>query len=112
MRVLERIAIQNFKSIRSQELALGRLNVFIGGNGAGKSNLIQAFRLLRKIVERKLAEYSLKRGADRIATIFPSFRKRLHGPTVAQRIGLPRLREECPHFNEWITLLVTHARIV
>jgi hypothetical protein len=50
--------------------------------------------------------------SDRIATILPSFRKRLHGPTVAQRIGLPRLREECPHFNEWITLLETHARSV
>lgn len=64
MRTLEKISIQNFKSIRTQELALGRLNVFIGGNGAGKSNLVQAFRFLREVVQQNLANYSFERGAD------------------------------------------------
>src|SRR6266404_1029500 len=64
MRVLEKITIQNFKSVRDQALELGRLNIFIGGNGSGKSNLIQAFRLLREIAEQNLANYSLERGAD------------------------------------------------
>lgn len=64
MRILEKISIRGFKSIESQELALGRLNVFIGGNGAGKSNLVQAFRFLREIVQQNLANYSLERGAD------------------------------------------------
>jgi predicted ATPase len=64
MRVLETVKIENFKSIRNQELALGRLNVFIGANGAGKSNLVQAFRFLREIVQGNLATYSLQRGAD------------------------------------------------
>jgi len=36
MRTLEKLTIKNFKSIREQTLELGRLNVFIGGNGAGK----------------------------------------------------------------------------
>ena len=36
MRTLEKLTIKNFKSIREQTLALGRLNVFIGGNGVGK----------------------------------------------------------------------------
>jgi len=49
MRRLERITIKNFKSIREQSLALGSLNVVIGGNGAGKSNLIGAFRMLHEI---------------------------------------------------------------
>lgn len=47
-------------------MALGRLNVFIGGNGAGKSNLMQAFRFLREIVQQNLAHYSLARGADNL----------------------------------------------
>jgi predicted ATPase len=64
MRNLETIAIQNFKSIRDQRLDLGRLNVFIGGNGSGKSNLIQVFRLLREITLQNLATYSLERTAD------------------------------------------------
>lgn len=64
MRTLEKITIQNFKSIREQILDLGKLNLFIGGNGAGKSNLIQAFRFLREIAQQNLANYSLERGAD------------------------------------------------
>lgn len=65
MRILEKLTIKNFKSIREQTLALGHLNVFIGGNGAGKSNLIEAFRFLREIVNQNLAGYSgMKGGAD------------------------------------------------
>jgi predicted ATPase len=65
MRTLEKLTIKNFKSIRDQTLALGRLNVFIGGNGAGKSNLIEAFRFLREIVNQHLAVYTgTKGGAD------------------------------------------------
>jgi predicted ATPase len=66
MRVLENITIKNFKSIRDQTLELGALNVFIGANGAGKSNLVEAFRLVREIAGRRLAAYSLKRGLDRL----------------------------------------------
>jgi len=65
MRTLEKLTIKNFKSIREQTLALGRLNVFIGGNGAGKSNLIGVFRFLREIVSQNLAGYTgIKGGAD------------------------------------------------
>lgn len=65
MRTLEKLAIKNFKSIREQTLRLGPLNVFIGGNGSGKSNLIQTFRFLREIVSQNLAGYTAtKGGAD------------------------------------------------
>jgi predicted ATPase len=65
MHTLDRLIIRNFKSIREQTLALGRLNVFIGGNGAGKSNLIGAFRFLHEIVNQHLAGYTgTKGGAD------------------------------------------------
>jgi hypothetical protein len=33
----------------------------------------------------------------------------LHGPTVAARIGLERIRAECPHFNDWLTTLEVFA---
>lgn len=65
MRTLEKLTIKGFKSIREQTLLLGPLNVFIGGNGVGKSNLIGAFRFLREIVNQNLAGYTLtKGGAD------------------------------------------------
>jgi len=63
--MLDKITIRNFKSIREQTLMLGKLNLFIGGNGAGKSNLIQVFRFLNEIVTKNLAGYTvIKGGAD------------------------------------------------
>ena len=65
MRTLQRLKVTNFKSIREQELLLRPLNVFIGGNGSGKSNLIGVFRFLKEIVGQNLASYTqLKGGAD------------------------------------------------
>jgi predicted ATPase len=65
MRTLQRLKVTNFKSIREQELAFRPLNVFIGGNGSGKSNLIGVFHLLKEIVGQHLAGYTqLKGGAD------------------------------------------------
>ena len=48
--------------------------------------------------------------SKRIEKIFPAYRKTFHGPTTTKRIGLDRLRNECPHFNEWITRLEAFAR--
>lgn len=62
MRTLEKLTVKNFKSIREQTLELGLLNVFIGGNGVGKSNLIEVFRFLREIVNLNLAGYTATKG--------------------------------------------------
>jgi predicted ATPase len=65
MRKLEKLSIENYKSIRQQTLELGKLNVFIGGNGSGKSNLISVFRFLREIVTQNLQGHvGVKGGAD------------------------------------------------
>lgn len=62
MRRLDTLTVRNFKSIREQTLRLGALNVFIGANGSGKSNLIEVFRFLREIVKQNLAAYTLRKG--------------------------------------------------
>ncbi len=41
----------------------------------------------------------------RIEGVFHSFKKTIDGITAAGRIGLERMRQECPHFDEWITKL-------
>jgi len=40
--MIEKIHIKNFKSIYDLELDVGRVNLFIGENGSGKSNLLEA----------------------------------------------------------------------
>lgn len=32
----------------------------------------------------------------------PRYQKRLMGPQAAQRIGLAAIRDECPHFGDWL----------
>jgi hypothetical protein len=41
--------------------------------------------------------------SKRIEKLTPIFQKPLHGVIAAQRIGIDEIREECPHFNEWLT---------
>ena len=47
--MIERIVIENFKSLRSVDLTLGRVNLFIGINASGKSNFLEALRVLEGI---------------------------------------------------------------
>lgn len=43
--------------------------------------------------------------AARIQRHFEEYRKLLHGPRIASRIGLPLIRQRCPHFDAWVRAL-------
>ncbi len=45
--------------------------------------------------------------SKRISRLIPEYRhrKRSAGPLITMEVGLPRLREKCPHFNSWIETL-------
>lgn len=53
-RRLATIEVDGFTSIRQARVTLGQLNVLVGANGAGKSNFIQAFEMLGRLVEADL----------------------------------------------------------
>jgi hypothetical protein len=38
------------------------------------------------------------------------YQKTLHGPLIAQAVGLDRIRAECPHFNQWLERLESFAQ--
>jgi len=64
---LSHVGVKNFKSIRDLELDLNALNVFIGANGAGKSNFVEVFKFLNQLVHDNLQEYvGASGGSDRI----------------------------------------------
>lgn len=46
MTLLGRIHVQRFKSLYDVDVELGHINVFIGANGAGKSNLLEAIGVI------------------------------------------------------------------
>ncbi|MCW8199797.1 DUF2813 domain-containing protein [Verminephrobacter aporrectodeae subsp. tuberculatae] len=57
MKTVHQVKIKGFKSIESAELDLNDLNVVIGANGAGKSNLIGVFQLLEHVLSRRFQLY-------------------------------------------------------
>jgi predicted ATPase len=64
---IKKLTIEGFKSIRKlEDFELGALNVLIGANGAGKSNFVGFFRLLRETLEQRLqvALATTEGGAD------------------------------------------------
>lgn len=48
------VQIENYKSIQSLKINLGRVNVFIGENGCGKSNILEAIALAGAAAGNKL----------------------------------------------------------
>ena len=44
---IDRLQVEGFKSIRKMDLEMRDINVLIGGNGSGKSNLLSLFELFR-----------------------------------------------------------------
>ncbi len=60
--MIEKINICNYKSIREVFIPLSRINILIGENGAGKSNFISFFEMVKAIYDRRLGSYMLSNG--------------------------------------------------
>ena len=61
---LSRIVVKGFKSIKECDLELRSINVLIGANGAGKSNFISVFDLIKSMLEGEHELYAAKKGAS------------------------------------------------
>ncbi len=57
MPVLKSIKISGFRSIKEMSLELRPLNILIGANGAGKSNLIAFFKFVNALIDRRLQQH-------------------------------------------------------
>jgi predicted ATPase len=59
---VEHLELAGYKSIRQASITFTKLNVLIGSNGAGKSNLVSYFELLRAALNARLDEYVGRHG--------------------------------------------------
>ncbi len=66
--MIREIEIENFKSISSLKMELGRFNVLIGANGCGKSNILEAIALGSAAVEDKLEDGLLSNAGIRVTS--------------------------------------------
>lgn len=77
--MLQEITIKNFKSIVNDTIELGRVNVFIGENGCGKSNILEAVGFASAALEERVDNENLISKGVRVAKpslIISNFRNR------------------------------------
>ena len=97
---LTRIEVAGFRSIKSAELDLRPLNVFIGANGAGKSNLISFLQMLNFALTKALQTYVQKRGpASDLLHFGPKRTPVMHG----------KLRFRCDRGHNVYSFSLAHA---
>jgi predicted ATPase len=114
---IEKLTIAGFKSIRRLEsFELGRLNVLIGANGAGKSNFVGFFRLLREMIEHRLqfAVRTLEGGADACLylgpKITPKFSAKLYFGQNGYEFSLVPTPDNQLIFSEETVVYLTHRQ--
>ncbi|MFR8275800.1 MAG: AAA family ATPase [Desulfovibrio fairfieldensis] len=64
---VQNITIKDFKSIADLTLDLGKINVLIGENGAGKSNILEAIGVLSAAVDGRVSYAGLKERGVRLS---------------------------------------------
>lgn len=65
--MLRELTIKNYKSILDHTIELGRINVFIGENGCGKTNILEAVAMAAAAVTNKLTVEDLFNRGMRVA---------------------------------------------
>lgn len=61
------LEVENFRSLRRISLPLGALNVLVGSNGAGKTNVLEVFRFLADVIRTDLQPaLDLRGGFDEV----------------------------------------------
>ena len=75
--MIKSIQIENFRSIIHTKLTLNKLNVIVGANATGKSNLIKAIEFFSDLASLGLNEAIYRRGG--YTEIIPKqYRKKYH----------------------------------
>jgi energy-coupling factor transporter ATP-binding protein EcfA2 len=59
--MLTKITIESFKSLEEVEVELGQVNVFVGANGSGKSNFLEAIGVLSAAASGRVDDEALMR---------------------------------------------------
>ncbi|MGC2744599.1 MAG: AAA family ATPase [Candidatus Angelobacter sp.] len=108
---IKKLTIKGFKSIQKlEDFELRSLNVLIGANGAGKSNFVGFFRLLRDLIEQRLQlAIATEGGADACLYLGPKITRqltaRLDFESYGYEFGLAATVDNRMVFVEEATLL-------
>lgn len=114
--MINKIEIKNFKSIEELSLELGRINVIIGENGCGKTNILEAIAFAALASQGPILQETVGRKFRYVAPEFmlPAFadmeEKDISDRTISVRVhgqeGLPKSTTAVydPKRKEWVTM--------
>jgi len=116
--MITELEIKNYKSIRELKLPLGRINVFIGENGAGKSNILEVIALAGAAAADKLDHEFLSSRGIRVTS--PEFMRPAFpdsDPVVPIEIGTAadgrhitfQLNNENAPYSKWMSAISDDA---
>lgn len=80
--LIDKFTVRSFKSIVNEDIELGQVNVFIGANGSGKSNLLEALGVLSAAASGRVDDESLMRRGVRpgVPRLYKNAFANLHTP--------------------------------
>ncbi len=83
------------------------------GTGIGHADLIPSFQKIRDAFStpEEINDSLDTAPSKRIEKLIANYRKTSSGNDAALAIGLGKIREECPHFRDWLTILLEKALI-
>lgn len=86
--MIKKISLQGYKSIQHVELEMTHLNILIGANGAGKSNLMHFFQLLNSLIQERLELFvGNAGGAERLLHFGSKTTQVIHAVLELDEIG-------------------------
>jgi energy-coupling factor transporter ATP-binding protein EcfA2 len=96
--MIRELTIKNYKSILDHTIELGRINVFIGENGCGKTNILEAVAMAGAVVTDKLSVEELFNRGMRVAK--PSIMRSSFPGARGKENTLGRLNRSKPKSEE------------
>ncbi len=112
--MISKLTVRGFKSIEAAEVALGQVNVFVGANGSGKSNLLEALGVIGAAAFGRVDEESLIRRGCRPAIFYSPMFEGLSqetdtaieaictdGTSYLAELGSPDFKQTRPRGNGW-----------
>jgi predicted ATPase len=108
--MVKEIKIQNYKSVQDLTLELGRINVLIGANGCGKSNILEAIAFGSAAADNKLSKEFLSARGIRVTDpiwMRSGFSKESQIETIDLNVLMSdekfelKIRNDNKPFSEW-----------
>jgi len=91
--MIRKLSIKSFKSLLDVEIELGRINVFVGANGSGKSNLLEALGVLGAAASGRVDSGALSSRGVRLG-LPVIYKSSFRGTTTRTSIGFEASSED------------------